>query len=277
MAQRRIAIILIAASTACFSLQSPRISAGEKEPKRLLLLGQSPDGHPKTTHEYMAGQKIVAALLKDTRELTTEIVNADEPWEKGPELLDKADGAVIFLSEGAKWLSADPRRLEAFARLAQRGGGLAALHWGMGTREAEPVETFVKLVGGCHGGPDRKFAVVSETAQPTDHEIAHGVKPFRVEEEWYYRLKLYKTEDEAHAIQPIVRVKIDGADETVCWAWERPDGGRSFGFSGLHFHENWKQPAYRRLVKQGVFWMMRQPLPEKGASVEIERGLLELE
>ena len=52
-------------------------------------------------------------------------------------------------------------------------------------------------------------------------------------------------------MKPILRAPIDGTAETVAWAWERPDGGRSFGFSGLHFHDHWKRPEYRRLVAQG--------------------------
>jgi hypothetical protein len=63
----------------------------------------------------------------------------------------------------------------------------------------------------------------------------------------------------------------------VAWAWERPDGGRSFGFSGLHYHDNWKLPEYRRLVVQGILWSMKLPVPGKGADVEIDEKLLKLE
>ena len=58
----------------------------------------------------------------------------------------------VKLSGGAK---------QALRRLAKRGGGLAALHWAMGTREAGPIKDFVDLFGGCHGGPDRKYKVSS--------------------------------------------------------------------------------------------------------------------
>ena len=36
---------------------------------------------------------------------------------------------------------------------------------------------------------------------------------------------------------------------------------RSFGFSGLHFHDNWRLPEYRRLVAQGVLWSLKLPIP----------------
>ena len=46
-------------------------------------------------------------------------------------------------------------------------------------------------------------------------------------------------------------------------------GGRSFGFSGMHFHDNWKRDDYRRLVAQGVLWTVKLPVPEKGLVVDL--------
>jgi type 1 glutamine amidotransferase len=241
--------------------------------KTLLLLGQGPDGHPPQTHEYLAGLKIIAHLLQQAEGLKVEIVKADDPWSEGPQRLKAADGAVLFLAQGAKWIHSDPRRQDAFVELAARGGGLIALHWAMGTREADPIEPFLKLLGGCHGGPDRKFQIVEAEASPTDHAIASGLEPFRVRDEFYYRLKFPQPADR---IAPVLRATIDGRPETVAWAFERPDGGRSFGFSGLHFHENWGRPEYRRLVAQGVLWSMKQPIPAKGVNVDLPEELLKL-
>ena len=75
---------------------------------------------------------------------------------------------------------------------------------------------------------------------------------------------------------PLLRVAIDGNDETVAWAWQRPDGGRSFGFSGLHFHANWRLPEYRRLVTQGVAWTAGLAVPAKGLAVEVTEDDLKL-
>jgi hypothetical protein len=71
-------------------------------------------------------------------------------------------------------------------------------------------------------------------------------------------------------------VPIDGQLETVAWAWERPDGGRSFGFSGLHFHNNWRLPEYRRLVAQGILWTLKVSVPKDGLPVEITDDDLKL-
>ncbi len=242
-------------------------------PKRLLLLGQSPDSHPKSTHEYLPGVRMVAALLKDTPGLETQVINADEPWPQGPELLKQADGAVIFLSQGAKWLSDDPRRKAAFADLASRGGGISALHWGMGTQDAKNIAAFLRLVGGCHGGPDRKYKVVEATCQVADNPIMQGIDDFRVREEFYYRLKFVKANPQ---VRPALKVSIDGKLETVAWTWRRPDGGRSFGFSGLHFHDNWRLPEYQRMVAQGILWTMKLPSPGSDLNLVVDEDLLKV-
>jgi type 1 glutamine amidotransferase len=139
----------------------------------------------------------------------------------------------------------------------------------MGTREAAPIENFVNLFGGCHGGPDRSHRVFDDadlTVADGEHPITRGIGSFRVREEFYYRLKFVKPPGSVH---PILQMPVEGNLETVAWSWERPDGGRSFGFSGLHFHSNWAFEQYRRLAVQSVLWTLRLPIPEDGISVPI--------
>lgn len=238
--------------------------------QRILLLGQKPDSHPAATHEYMAGVNLLARLLAKTPGLQTIVVQADSPWKDGPELLDGADGAILFLTEGARWVSEEPQRLEAFRRLAKRGGALACLHWGMGTRDAAPVADFTALFGACHGGPDRKYQVlkVRAAAASTSHPVLAGIAPFDVHDEFYYALKRPVAQS-GLKLTPLIKVPIDGSDESVAWGAERPDGGRSFGFSGLHFHENWKLTEYRRLVLQGILWTLKRPIRVGGEPVDV--------
>jgi len=233
--------------------------AHAQEPKNLLLLAQGPDGHPRSTHEYVAGQNVLAKLLRDVPNLKTTIVKAEVDWADGPAVLDKADHCVMFVSEGAKWINSDPARREAFQKLAKRKGGLSVLHWGMGTKKAADIDVFVKLFGACHGGPDRKFKFLETTCTPVPgHPITAGLKEFKLNDEFYYALK----RDPANKdLKPLLTARIDDQDEMVSWAWERPDGGRSFGFSGLHFHANWENENYQRLVGQAVLWTMNVKPP----------------
>jgi type 1 glutamine amidotransferase len=247
----------------------PAPTCAADKPQRLLLIGQAPDGHPPGTHEYRAAASLLSKMLAPMERLQTISVSADGDWAEGPELLDGADAAVVFVSEGAKWLQGDAKRLAAFQALAKRGGGLICLHWGMGTREAKFIPAWVELFGGCHGGPDRRYKVVdvkTQLATPS-HPILRGVSPVEVHEEFYFKLKWAQP---AEQITPLIKVRIEEEDHTVGWAWERPDGGRSFGFSGLHFHENWKLESYQRMLAQSVRWVLKREIPEAGVRVNLE-------
>ena len=246
-------------------------------PKKLLILGQKPDGHPPGTHEYMPGARIVQALMARHKSVQVTVAQADEPWAEGPGLVAKADGIVLFLNEGGRFIQENPKRAKAFADFAQRGGGLVAYHWGMGARDAKLIESFLKLFGGCHGGPDRKYTVVNkaqfQVAAPK-HPVMTGIQSFELPfEEFYYKLKVPKNPKNWTSL---VKVPIEGSVETVGWAWERPDGGRSVGYSGLHFHVNWRHEQYQRLIAQAVWWALKQAMPKDGLNPKLKSEVLEL-
>ena len=253
---------------------SPAFAADSNKPTKLLLLMQGPDGHPPGTHEYRAGQRLIKKLLSTTDDLEVALVEAGADWPADPTALDDVDGVVLFVSEGAKWMDSDNRRKELFARFAERGGGLVAYHWAIGTRTSEPIDGFVKLLGACHGGPDRAYKVLETTLSPTDseHPITRHIKPVRVKEEFYYKLKHQQNE----GLTWLMEAEIEGDAQPVAWAWDRPDGGRSFGFSGLHFHQNWSEPAYQRLMARGVLWTLKRTPPKKDFPAELTADDLKL-
>ena len=151
---------------------------------------------------------------------------------------------------------ADPRRQAPFDRLAARGGGLVVLHWGMGTKAAEPIEPFLKLFGGCHGGPDRKYQVLE-----TELHVADPAHPVVAGSEELSRHATSSTTSSSSFLprggsRPAGASHDRRPQRNRGLGWERPDGGRSFGFTGLHFHDNWKLPQYRQLVTQAVRWTL---------------------
>jgi len=238
------------------------------EPKHLLLIGQSPDGHPPGTHEFMLGVQFIEKLLAPFKgQIETTIVKADEPWSEGPVLIDKADGIVLMVTQGAQWMQNDPQRYDALQRLLARRGGLVALHWSVGAKDAQFIPGQLALLGGTRGGPQRKYKVLERDVhlvEPT-HPVLAGMKDFKINDEWYYHLDL---QPPAPGFHPLFSVNIDDEDQTVCWAWDRADGGRSFGFVGLHFHKNWERIEYRRLVSQAILWSLKLPIPEGGLTDE---------
>jgi type 1 glutamine amidotransferase len=247
-------------------------SISEAATKRVLIVGQGTDGHPPTTHEFMAGANVLAELLKPYKEIQTKVVKADEPWTDGPRLIDEADGIAMFVTQGAQWMQIEPERHAALKRLAARGGAIAALHWSVGAKDAKYIQGQLDLLGATRGGPQRKYLVLATELKRVapSHPIFTGVGDIKVYDEMYYAL------DRVPGIEPLFTSHIDGHDEMVAWAWNRPGGGRSFGFVGLHFHSNWQLADYRRFVTQGVLWTLNLPIPSGGANVDIDSSKLAL-
>ncbi|HSH94787.1 MAG TPA: ThuA domain-containing protein [Roseimicrobium sp.] len=268
-------VLLPAYIVFCALLVSVASFAAEAKPalKRLLIVGQGSDGHPATTHEFMPGAKALAGLLKAQPGIQCTVVNGEEPWAGGPELIDKSDGVALFVTQGAQWMQSDAKRYEALQRLAKRGGAITAFHWSVGAKDEKYIAGQLALLGGTRGGPQRKYKVLEVEMKRVNpkHPILTGLTDLKVFDEFYYALDLQPD------IQPLYQVNIDGKDETCAWGWARPDGGRSFGFVALHFHSNWQLPEYRRLVVQGVLWSLKLPIPDKGVSIGIDRTLLELD
>jgi type 1 glutamine amidotransferase len=259
------ALVLIFVATAL------QLFAAEK-PRRLLIVGQGPDGHPPMTHEFMPGAKVLAELLKAYPDITATVANGDEPWKDGPALLDQSDGLVMLVTQGAQWMQTDPERWAAIKRLAARGGAITALHWSVGAKDAQYIDGQLNLLGATRGGPQRKYveSLGNYHRVEPEHPIFKGVPDFTAFDEHYYRLERRKD------IQPLLTVRIDGNDEMVAWAFEREGGGRSFGFVGLHFHANWQLPVYRRFVVQGVRWTLKLPIPDGGVNTDISEDALKI-
>jgi len=252
-------------SSLLLSLIVASAAAAEKPKRVLLLAGKS--SHGPDAHEHMPGMKVLAKSLAGIPGLKAEIHDVAGKWPEGPKLIKKADGIVMYLDEGSRWEQEDPKRQAALAELKARGGGVVALHWAVGGKDAKYIPFHLALVGGCHGGPDRKYthADVDLALAAPNHPITAGIKPFRLKDEYYYQLKWPKE----GKVTPLLTATIEKQpDQAVAWAFERPDGGRSFGFVAMHFHKNWSLVPCRRLIAQGVLWTVELPVPKERLPVK---------
>ena len=60
----------------------------------------------------------------------------------------------------------------------------------------------------------------------------------------------------------------------MMWTVERPNGGRGFGFSGGHFHDNWANDNFRRVVLHGILWIAKVEAPPNGVQSTVSEELL---
>ena len=127
-----------------------------------------------------------------------------------------------------------------------------------------------------------------------EHPITNGVGAFTVKDEWYYHMRFEEgmsgvtpilsdlppsetlvkedgslaRKDGAHSNNPAVRAAVLERKEPqhVAWARQRTDGGRGFGFTGGHYHWNWANANFRKLVLNAIAWTAHAEVPEDGIS-----------
>ena len=117
-----------------------------------------------------------------------------------------------------------------------------------------------------------------------DHPISRGVKPFEINDEWYYHMRFREgmkgvtpiltalppkeslsRPDGPHSGNPAVRAAVLERKEPqhMAWAAEREGGGRGFGFTGGHDHWNWGDPNFRKLVLNAIVWCAHGEVPAR--------------
>lgn len=244
--------------------------APDQSPARIVLLAGSPSNKPGQ-HEYLAGCALVAGWLKSVPGVWPVLVA--DGWPKNEAILDGAKCVVSYMDGGPKMAFLETSRWERMKKLAASGAGLVVLHQGVDCPEERAAEfqqwfgaVFTKDIG-CRGHWDVAFDTVPA------HPITAGIQPFTLTKDgWLYNLHFAPrgvTPVLAAAMPDKSRTSEDarahlGRAETVAWAFERPGGGRSFGFTGCDLHKNWDVDAQRRLVTGGILWAAGLPVPDGG-------------
>jgi hypothetical protein len=239
---------------------------------KIVLVAGSPSNRPGQ-HEYFAGCALLMDWLKAVPGVAPVMVA--NGWPRDASVFDDARSVLFFLDGGAKLSFLEPDRLERLHALAAAKTGFLVLHQAV---ECPPdrVADFQSWFGaayqsdiGCRGHWDVHFA------QLPAHDITRGLKPFPLlKDGWLYNLHFAKTGVTpllACAMPDSSRKTADakanlGREEVVAWAYERPDGGRSFGFTGCDLHANWAEPNQRRLLLNALLWTARLPVPEEGVA-----------
>lgn len=262
-------------------LVSGSLAVGQDKKNILMIAGKPSHGYG--SHEHFAGLKILEESINaSTSDVAVTVVKG---WPEDASIIDAADSIVIYCDGGKRHL-AIPVLSALKAKLA-KGCGLVCIHYAVEMVPGPPGDAWVDLLGGhfeinwsVNPHWDADFVSLPE------HPITQGVKPFMTNDEWYFHMRFkddakitpilaavapedtMRRPDGAHSGNPAVRKSVAaGEKQTVAWAYERPDGGRSFGFTGGHFHWNWANDDLRRLVTNAIRWSAKDPVPTKGSSL----------
>jgi hypothetical protein len=80
-----------------------------------------------------------------------------------------------------------------------------------------------------------------------------------------------KRRDGPHENNPSVReaVLTNKQPQHVMWVYDRPDGGRGFGFTGGHPHKNWGNDNFRKVVLNAILWIAKADVPSNGVYCDV--------
>jgi type 1 glutamine amidotransferase len=266
--------------------QTQALRQTDTSPRRLVMIAGRPS-HGPGQHEHNAGVALLQRCLQNVPGI--QAVAHFGGWPSDPNALDGADAILIYADGGGGHPAIQEDRLQQLGRHMDRGVGLAALHYAVEV----PVETggqeFTRWLGGHY---ETNYSVnpiwVAQYEGFPVHPITRGVQPFSTRDEWYFSIRFRPGME---GVTPILQARpsdetrdgpyvsprgpyphiqaAKGQVETMAWAVERPDGGRGFGYTGGHFHENWGNSEARKLVLNALVWVSGAEVPPGGVSCTV--------
>jgi type 1 glutamine amidotransferase len=274
--------LMIASTGFAWGQESSKAAPAGK--KIVFLSGNKSHGYG--AHEHYAGCSLLARKIEEAMpDYRCDIYKYE--WPKVESAFDGAD-CIVMYADGGDGHPAIPR-LDQVEALAKKGVGIVCIHYAVEFPKGPVGDKLVTLLGGYfepHWSVNPHWTAKFEKFP--DHPVSRGVKPFHIEDEWYFHMRFREgmkgvtpilsavptkdtisRPDGPHSGNPTVRVEVEkGLLQHVAWATERDDGGRSFGFTGGHDHWNWGNENFRKVVLNGIVWCAKGEVPKQGVEVK---------
>ncbi len=247
--------------------------------KKIVFVADTAPHGPRGNHEFLAAAIYLARTINSHYPDAYAVVHTKNKW---PRDLDHADAVIVLLNHGGSAVN------PAVKKAMSRGAGFMAIHYGVEVNKGEQGKNYLQWMGGYF----EPFWSVNPWWTPDfkeipSHPTTRGVKPFSVNDEWYYHMRFVdgmkgvtpilsalpplKTihgegkKSSSHGGNPDVYKAVKaGQKQVMAWAYERPEGGRGFGFTGLHKHANLGNDNFRTLLLNAVAWVSKLEVPDKG-------------
>ena len=261
--------------------------------RRLLLIAGT-QSHPPMMHEYNAGVRLLKQCLDTVPGLETRI--ALSGWPKDDSLFDGVNAVFLYMDGGTRHYALQDDRPAKLAALMAKGVGLGCCHYAVEIPEGADAKRFQSWIGGTYETNYSCNPVWTPAfSDLPKHPITRGVKPFSVEDEWYFNMRF---RDDGARVTPILTsapsdkvrkgpyvsprgpyehiIAASGRKESMMWATERPDGGRGFGFTGAHYHRNWANDDFRKVVLNALLWIAKHDVPKSGVESKVSEDDMKL-
>jgi type 1 glutamine amidotransferase len=251
--------------------------------KKLVMLAGKPS-HGALEHEFNAGVLLLKKCLSKVPGL--EVAHYTNGWPDSEKAFEGASGIFCYADGGGGHPLIQKDRLAIIGDYMGRGVGLMCAHYGVEVPKDRGSKEFQDWIGGYyeHMWSCNPMWTPEFKEFPT-HPITRGVQPFAVRDEWYFNVRF---RPELKGITPILSAKpsdtvrdgpyvyprgpyphiqeAKGKAEAMMWAVERGDGGRGVGFTGGHFHKNWLDDNFRKVVLNAIVWICQLDVPKDGVA-----------
>ncbi len=251
----------------------------EDQEKKIVLVAGTPS-HGPGDHEFNAGVLLLKQCLDQVKGIKCDAhLNG---WPKDPQAFDGAAAVMLYMDGGSGHPLIRDANLAQMRDLIAKGVGLVCVHYAVEVPKDKGGPELKDWIGGYY---ETGYSInphwVAEIKSLPDHPITHGVKPFAIRDEWYFNMRF---RPEMEGVIPIVKAtppdgvrgtpaakEHPGREEVLAWAVERPDGGRGFGFTGGHFHINWGDQYFRKLILNALVWAAHGDVPADGIPSTVEK------
>lgn len=259
------------AALACVAANVP---ASTQPLAKILLIAGEPS-HGPGEHRFPDGCALLARALNESGLAVWAETKLGWP---GDDALAAAKSVVLYSDGLDRHVAAG--RAAALRSYFSAGKGLAVLHFALEPARGELADFLLEMIGGRFE-VDWSVNPVWKLQQPKigSHEVTRGVNPFEIDDEWYYHLRFRESavpvlqavapesslgQDGPRSGNPAVRAAVARREpQTLGWVDER-EGRRAFGFTGGHYHRNWANDNFRRLVLNGIAWTAGVIVPATG-------------
>ena len=255
-------------------LKRTRMAEGRK---KIVMVAGTPS-HGIGEHEYNAGTRLLKKCLDRLPNVVTSVYS--NGWPHDPTAFDNADTILLYMNGGSKHPVIHRNRLTEIDQLMSKGVGLCCAHYAVEVPKEKGGPDLVKWIGGYY---ETDYSInptwMAEFKTLPPHPVTSGVEPFTIRDEWYYNIRFPEGQTN---VRPILEAippdgtrgtaaakEHPGRSEVLAWALERPDGGRGFGFTGGHFHANWANPNFRKLVLNALLWTAKAEVPKGGVDNQV--------
>ena len=260
---------------------------------RIVLIAGRPS-HPAGMHEFRAGSMLLQKALASVPGVTADVYTMGWPTKTvdgktvdDNAALETANAVLIFADGGKGHPAIQGDRMKVIDALEAKGVGLGFAHYGVEVPAGVPGEAMHRWSGGYYEtnfsvnpmwAPDVRDVselIRSRAASGRSRPTTSGTSTCvgrRTRGGEGTRSRRFSRPSRAttcatgrtcrRAARTRTSSRTAAGSETMMWVYERPNGGRSFGFTGGHTHSELgrREPAADAMLN-ALLWIAKADVP----------------